>query len=139
MPEYEMFVKEMRRLCRAFGKPMDAELIHLYFRSLGTMTDDNVRQLVQWAIDNVASGFPTIATLRNYALSQRWSPSGTSDVQRGPLEIIICPECGGSFAVARRQLELDAQAGRSYLCINHEHWRCPGQIFARTILERVLS
>jgi hypothetical protein len=121
MVEYESFVKEMRLLFRAFGKPMDAELIHLYSRSLGTLTEDNIKQLVQWAIDNVISGFPTIATLRNYASSHGWPISKPAEIPQGPLEIIICPECGGSFAVSRHQLELDARAGRSYNCINHDH------------------
>ena len=50
---------------------------------------------------------------------------------------VICQECGGSSVVRRSQLEQDAQAGRTYRCVNYDH--CHVTFSARTILEQELS
>jgi hypothetical protein len=133
---HKMFIAEMRQLCLAFRKRMEVELIWLYYRAFANLTEVQVKQLFQWAIDNVETGFPTIATLKNHATSQGWYKSNRPSSEPERFVYIICPDCSGSFAISRQQLEKDALAGRTYRCINSDQWHCPVTFSARTILER---
>jgi hypothetical protein len=136
MIDDEFFITQMRRLCSAFRRRVEIDFLFQYFLALKDLTETELAQLIRWAIMNVDKGFPTIATLRQHATAQGWYRLQPNSPPSNELVSIVCPECGGSSAISRNQLRLDATHGHSYQCINHDRWKCPGMISAQTVLER---
>ena len=122
--DHHAFSVEIQQLCHAFGRTIDMQTIWEYYKALEDLNEPQVKQLFQWAIENIETGFPRIATLKQYARAQGWYR--TNSVKSGPdiFVYVICPRCEARFVVMRRQLEQDARAGRSYRCINYDHSRC---------------
>jgi hypothetical protein len=128
------FAVAFQQLCHAFGKHADADMTSEYFKAFQNLTEPQVKQLFQWAVENIEIGFPRIATLKHHAASQGWYRTPTDKPAPNHFIYIICSKCGGRFVIRRPQLEQDALANRWYRCVNHLHWHCPESFQARTIL-----
>jgi hypothetical protein len=136
MLDHHAFIVQFQQLCHAFGRRLEIEMIWQYYRSLQKLTEPQVAELFRWAIENVKSGFPAIAVLKEHAETQGWRASQVSHPGRENPVIVICPECGGSFTMTRTDLQEAIQTNRSFRCVNSDYWHCPKIFSARDISER---
>jgi hypothetical protein len=135
MDEYSVFAAHFQALCHAFREPVDSNALKQYYSAFKDLTTAQVQRLFDWATQNLESSFPKIATLKRYAASQDWYRGHGAASPIDPIIVVVCPECGGSFAVKRTELSLHAQEGLSFACVNSKYWHCPTVFSARTILE----
>jgi hypothetical protein len=134
MAELDGFTRAFLQLCYAFGKPIAKETLREYFKAFEELTEEQLTQLVRWAIDNLDTPFPRIAVLRQYAAAQGWY--GKAPSIPDPFVHVVCNDCGGAFVIKRSQLEQDAAAGRTYRCTNSLQWHCPAFFSAQTLLSK---
>jgi hypothetical protein len=140
----EDFTHMMKRLARAFGKQINEDLMAEYYRVLGSMSAEEYSAIVDWAVRNLDTPFPTIARLRKEALQRGWlsdEPPVRAAVRRpqsrddGFVEF-VCPDCEGTFLIKRKDLLAEASAGRVFECVNARHWGCKRRISATELLQQ---
>jgi len=156
MIEPQAFADILQGLGHAFGKKLERETIVEYYHALGNVDLEKFTSAVQWVKENVDGGFPRIATLKQRIEIARQVDDSlrvddstikpASSIRRAgtPLRpgvqsamvFVICPDCGGSFAVMRTQLEDDARRGTVYRCPNGRHWGCAVTLAATDILRK---
>jgi predicted RNA-binding Zn-ribbon protein involved in translation (DUF1610 family) len=143
MIEPDTFAALMRGLGHAFGKKLERETVVEYYHALGNVDLEKLTSAVQWVKENVDDGFPRIATLKQRLdasehFDDRRSRAGTPLRPRiqPAMVFVVCPDCGGSFAVMRTQLEDDARRGTVYRCPNGRHWGCAVVLAATDILKK---
>ena len=135
MDEFSAFAEHFQGLCHAFREPVNSDTLNQYYDAFKDLTDAQVQQLFTWAIQNVETSFPKIATLKRYATAQDWYRRRRGASACDQIIVVVCPECGGSFAVKRTELERHAREGRTFVCVNARYWKCPTVFSARAILE----
>ncbi len=152
MSDHEIPVKEftgiMQRLGTAFGRTAAEGLILEFYKVFGTMTPESFTALVDWAIRNIETPFPSIARLRRGAVELGFLKPDTAkaDVcetrvpktKDFPFVYVVCPRCEGTFVVFKTRLAECARQDAVFVCVNQLHWGCPVTFRARDIAEREL-
>jgi hypothetical protein len=130
----EEFAGHMHRLATVFNRPVSDELVAEFYRVFGTMRPESYAALVDWAIRNLDSPFPSIARLRKGAVELGFlkaaNPKADADRPRWPrdrdadLVYFECPLCEGTFVVFKSKMAEYVAQNAEFECINRR-WGCP--------------
>lgn len=137
----EEFTKDLKRLGTTFSRDIRGDLLAEFYRVFGTMSPGSFRALVDWAIQNLDSPFPSIARLRKGAVELRLlkpeSGKAESDKPRLPrdrdaqLVYFECPLCGGTFVVFKSKMADYIAQNKEFECVNRR-WGCEHTFRAAT-------
>ncbi len=138
------FTQIMMRLQKAFGREINENLAAEHYEIFGKMSADHYAAIVEWAVLNLDTTFPTIARLRKEALRRGWLSEGLPSSSAGRrfqreednFVEFVCPECEGTFLIKPADLAAEARVGRLFECVNARHWGCKQTISASELLER---
>jgi hypothetical protein len=129
----EEFTKDLKRLGTSFNKDIRADLLAEFYRVFRAMSPGSFKALVEWAIQNLDSPFPSIARLRKGAvelgLLKPENGKADADKPRLPrdrdarLVYFECPVCGGTFVVFKSKMADYVPQNKEFECVNR-CWGC---------------